>query len=276
MTRRTRLTRAALAGCSAAVLLGLGAPSVRAGTGPSVDPSPASLAAAHRAATTPATLDTLTRFFAHDAGTGETHDAAGSRTVVHARVDDDTVPVRYLSPDFVAGKKGAPVARLVFMATGAVAADGREASVWTAPQGGTWQVVNIASGDDETKYAALGARSLPGGTVFHEPQIDAWYVASHARVLPLDEDARRAIGARGTTLDAYRARVHRAYADKLPGSPYATSGEAGGYGPEAAFTSGRLEPGRAAVTTSQGGSHEDRTGRADPAVAVVSALAGAG
>jgi hypothetical protein len=192
-------------------------------------------------------------------------------------VDDDTVPVRYLSPDFVAGKKGAPVARLVFMATGAVAADGREASVWTAPQGGTWQVVNIASGDDETKYAALGARSLPGGTVFHEPQIDAWYVASHARVLPLDEDARRAIGARGTTLDAYRARVHRAYADKLPGSPYATSGEAGGYGPEAAFTSGRLEPGRAAVTTSQGGSHEDRTGGStDPAVAVVSALAGAG
>ncbi|WP_369257682.1 hypothetical protein [Streptomyces sp. R35] len=236
MTRRTRITSAVVAGCAATLLLGLAAPSARpeAGLSPVAQASPvsqaspvppASVAAAHRAATESATLDTLVRFFA----------APGSsvtESTIHARVDDDTVPVYYLSPDFVAGRTGAPVARLAFLATRAVSSDGRKASLWTARQGGGWQVVNIASGDDETRYAALGARLLPGGTVFREPQIDAWYVERHARVLPLDTDARHAIGAHGATLGAYRARVHNAYADKLPGSVYARSGEAGGYGSE--------------------------------------------
>ncbi|MFE0010837.1 hypothetical protein [Streptomyces erythrochromogenes] len=89
--------------------------------------------------------------------------------------------------------------------------------------------MNIATGDDEFRYAQLGAAKLPGGTVFREPQIDAWYVAGGSRVLPLDEDAVRAVGAGGTTLGAYRARVATAYGDKLPGSPYAERGSAGGY-----------------------------------------------
>ncbi|MFD4410716.1 hypothetical protein [Streptomyces sp. NPDC058476] len=261
MTRRTRLSGAVLAGCSATLLLGLAAPSVkaddvasdraddvssaradaRAEAGPSgragdspwpaFSASPDSVAAAHRAAAAPASLDKLTRFFAArgDSVTGST---------LHARVEDDTVPVYYLSPDFVAGRAHAPVARLAFLATRAVSSDGRTASLWTIPRsgggrrGGRWQVVNIASGDDETRYAALGARLLPGGTVFKEPQIDAWYVERQARVLPLDADARQAVGAHGTTLAAYRVRVHRAYADKLRGSAYARSGEAGGYGAE--------------------------------------------
>ncbi|WP_406329073.1 hypothetical protein [Streptomyces sp. NBC_00203] len=254
MTRRTRITSAAVAGCAATLLLGLAAPSARAegGLSPVSQASPASVAAAHRAATGPATLDILARFFA----------APGSsvtESTLHARVDDDTVPVYYLSPDFVAGRTGAPVARLAFLATRAVSSDGRKASLWTARQGGGWQLVNIASGDDETRYAALGARLLPGGTVFREPQIDAWYVERHARVLPLDTEARRAIGARGTTLASYRARVHKAYADKLPGSVYARSGEAGGYGSESPGTGRPHDP--------------ENPG---PAVVIASAAAGVG
>lgn len=65
--------------------------------------------------------------------------------------------------------------------------------------------------------------------MFREPQIDAWYVTRGSRVLPLDEDAVRAVGAGGATLSAYRARVVQAYGDKLPGSPYAERGAAGGY-----------------------------------------------
>ncbi|WP_327157515.1 hypothetical protein [Streptomyces tubercidicus] len=48
----------------------------------------------------------------------------------------------------------------------AVAADGRTASVWTVRQGAAWKVVNIADGDDETRYTKRVARAygdkLPG------------------------------------------------------------------------------------------------------------------
>ncbi|HET6858764.1 MAG TPA: hypothetical protein VFH94_16950, partial [Streptomyces sp.] len=146
-----------------------------------------------------------------------------------------------------AGREGAPVARLEYLASKAVSSDGQKASLRSVPQNGSWQVVNIATGDDETRYAAEGARKLPGGTVFHEPQIDAWYVQRHARVLPLDEDAADAVGARGTTLAAYQDRVEKAYADKLPGSAYAKKGAAGGY---AAGTEARARAEGAAPTAS--------------------------
>ncbi|NEA02596.1 hypothetical protein G3I28_25220, partial [Streptomyces sp. SID10116] len=189
-------------------------------------PSAASRAAAHRAAEAPKNLDTLSRFFARE--------GAVTKAAADPRVEGRTVPVYYLSPDFVAGKKGASIARLEFLASKAVSSDGQEASLWTVRQGGTWQVVNIATGDDETHYARVGAEKAPGGTVFHEPQINAWYVlddrdGTHTRVLPLDKDATRAVGAQGTSVAAYRERVHKAYADKLPGSAYEKSGKAGGY-----------------------------------------------
>ncbi|WP_328679135.1 hypothetical protein OG905_30990 [Streptomyces sp. NBC_00322] len=194
------------------------------GTATAADgPSRADRAEAGRAATAPATLETLSRFFARDGAV--TRAAAAPRVV-----DGATVPVYTLTPEFVAGKAGAPVARLEFLAARAVSSDGREASLWTARQGGRWQVVNIATGDDEFRYAGLGARRLPGGTVFREPQIDAWYVSRGSTVLPLDEDAIRAVGSRGTTLAAYQHRVGSAYGDKLPGSAYARKGGAGGYG----------------------------------------------
>lgn len=126
-----------------------------------------------------------------------------------------------------------------------MASDGQQAALWTAKTEAGWQVVNIATGDDEFRYAQLGAAKLPGGTVFREPQIDAWYVAQGARVLPLDEDATRAVGAQGTSLAAYRARVIKAYGDKLPGSAYAKGGKAGGFGPTEADAAG---PGAAGST----------------------------
>lgn len=230
------LLRAAIAGSAATLLLGLAAPHATADSGS--EPSDASREAAHEAAGAPKTLDTLSRFFARE--------GAVSKAAADPRVQgDDAVPVRYLSPEFVAGKKGVPIARVEFLASKAVSSDGQEASLWMVKRVGSpqlhrsrelgessWQVVNIATGDDETHYARVGADKLPGGTVFHEPQIDAWYVQGRGRVLPLDADAVRAVGSGGASVAAYQKRVHDAYADKLPGSAYAKSGKAGGFAPK--------------------------------------------
>ncbi|MGP9021460.1 hypothetical protein ACT1U9_24050 [Streptomyces sp. BR1] len=242
-----------LSSCAAvaALLTGLAASYASADGTPSA--SADSKAAAHRAATSPATLSTLSRFFARD---GKVALAA-----VAPRIQGDAVPVYTLSPEFVAGKAGAPVAKLEYLASTAVSSDGQKASLWTVPQGTTWKVVNIATGDDESRYAAAGAKRLPGGTVFQEPQINAWYVQKGASVLPLDEDAVKAVGARGTTLAAYQKRVQLAYGDKLPGSAYAKSGKAGGYGPAPSEA-------RAEAAASATGGHD--------AVTAASVTAGAG
>lgn len=228
VARTARSLAAALAagGVLAGAALLTVAPRAAAADGPSA--TPAALAAAHEAATDATALDTLSRFFARD--------GAVTRAAAAPRIEGAAVPVRSLSAAFVAGEPGAPVAALDYLASTAVSSDGRKASLWTLPgrgEGGSWQVVNIATGDDETRYAAAGARKLPGGIVFREPQIDAWYVQKGGRVLPLDGDAVRAVGRGGTTLAAYGARVRAAYADKLPGSGYARAGRAGGYGPSA-------------------------------------------
>ncbi|EGE45196.1 hypothetical protein ACIQUZ_23330 [Streptomyces griseus] len=237
----------------------------------------ATLEAAHEAATEPATLDTLSRFFARE--------GAVSRAASAPRIEGKAVPVRTLSAAFVAGKPGAAPSTLDYLVSTAVSSDGQKASLWTVPGtagGDRWQVVNIATGDDEARYTAQGARALPGGTVFREPQIDAWYVHDGSRVLPLDEDAKTAVGAKGTTLDAYRTRVKEAYGDKLPGSGYARSGKAGGYGPEA-VTGGEAP---AAAPGPVGGPAPDTagspapagtaSGSPDTALTAVSTTAGAG
>uniref|UniRef100_UPI000BF20827 hypothetical protein n=1 Tax=Streptomyces sp. st115 TaxID=1828047 RepID=UPI000BF20827 len=235
-TRRTNTTarRIAVATALTGAALFTAAVPALADDGPAAAPklTAATLEAAHEAATEPATLDTLSRFFARE--------SAVSRAEAAPRITGKAVPVRTLSAAFVAGKPGAAPSTLDYLATTAVSSDGQKASLWTVPagtgtgSGGDWQVVNIATGDDEARYTAQGARALPGGTVFREPQIDAWYVHDGSRVLPLDEDATTAVGAKGTTVDAYRNRVRKAYGDKLPGSAYARSGKAGGYGPGAA------------------------------------------
>ncbi|MFB7585564.1 hypothetical protein [Streptomyces sp. NPDC056169] len=221
-----------------AALVALGAlPAAAAETLPSA-PTP------EQAASAPQTLDTLSRFFARD--------GALARSAAAPRVEGGSVPVRILSPDFVAGKAGAPVARVEFRASRAVASDGQKASLWTVKQPGGWQVVNIATGDDEIRYAEQGGRVLPGGLVFREPQIDAWYVQKGAKVLPLDEDAVRAVGKNGTSLAAYRSRVARDYGDKLPGSAYAKKGAAGGYAPQASGPVPHEEPAVTVASTAAG------------------------
>lgn len=230
MTLRATAAAAVLAAASAAsaALLAL-APQAAAAPVPQPQTATAETrAAAARAAAAPEALDTVSRFFARE---GKVAPEAA-----RPRIAGEAVAVHYLSPDFVAGRPGAPVARLEFLASEAVSSDGQRAALWTARTEAGWQVVNIATGDDEFRYARLGAAELPGGTVFREPQIDAWYVADGGRVLPLDEDAVAAVGTGGTSLDAYRARVTRAYGDKLPGSAYALRGAAGG------FAEGSAEP----------------------------------
>ncbi|MFG3527750.1 hypothetical protein ACGF8B_13520 [Streptomyces sp. NPDC047917] len=271
-SRTIRTARSAAASLAAtgiltgAALLTVAAPGAAAATGPTA--GPAALAAARHAAARPATLDTLARFFAREGSV--------TRSAAAPRIEGAAVPVNTLDPDFVAGKPGAPVARLDYLATTAVSSDGRKASLWALPKGGQdggWQVVNIASGDDETRYAAEGARRLPGGTVFREPQTDAWFVQKGTKVLPLDRDAVRAVGARGTTLAAYRARVRAAYGDKLPGSGYARSGKAGGYAPPAA-PAPAPEPRTVVASTASGTALTATSAAAGAGALVVLALGG--
>ncbi|MFE0189410.1 hypothetical protein [Streptomyces sp. NPDC058989] len=230
MTQRTAV-RAVATGALVTALIGLAPHTALAAPAPGPQaPARASVAAARQAATSAATLDTLARFFAADGKRRGARAAAPGSAQAVPHIEGATVPVYVLSPDFVRGRGTAPVARLEFLASKAVAADGRTASVWTVRQGGAWKVVNIASGDDEARYTAAGAARDSAGTVFHEPQIDAWYLQRGDRVEPLDADARKAVGAAGTTVGAYQKRVAKAYGDKLPGSAYDKRGEAGGYG----------------------------------------------
>ncbi|MFF8957182.1 hypothetical protein [Streptomyces sp. NPDC014894] len=266
--RTSRIAGASLVACLALGALGsgTGTASAAGADGGAPAPSAKDLAAARGAATAPATLDTLSRFFARD--------GAVARSAAAPRAEGTTVPVRTLAPEFVAGAAGAPVARTEFLATQAVSSDGQRASVWAARQGTTWQVVNIATGDDEFRYARDGERRLPGGTVFREPQIDAWYVAKGTKVLPLDEDAARAVGAKGVTLAAYRDRVRSAYADKLPGSGYAKKGVAGGYDHSGAAPEA---PAKAAAPAPAGEvAQVASTARDNGALTVTSIAAGAG
>ncbi|MFE1265924.1 hypothetical protein [Streptomyces sp. NPDC058758] len=256
------MTTTALVTGAAAALLALGAATPAAAS--AGEPLPTA-PTAEQAAAAPETLATLGRFFARD--------GALARTAAAPRISGASVPVRVLSADFVAGTAGAPVAREEFRASLAVAADGQKASLWTVRSPAGWQVVNIATGDDEFRYAREGARKLPGGLVFREPQIDAWYVQKGAKVLPLDEDAVTAVGRNGTTLAAYRDRVTRAYADKLPGSAYARKGAAGGYAPGAAPAPGARAAEQPAPRAAEAPRHQPAAATAASTVAAFGAVA---
>ncbi|OLZ70553.1 hypothetical protein AV521_15210 [Streptomyces sp. IMTB 2501] len=199
--------------------------------------SAADTAQAREAASSPAALLTLSRFFARD--------GAIAQSAARPHLVGPSVTVSSLAPGFVAGRPGAPVADPQFVASKAVSADGQVASVWTVRTAKGWKVVNIATGGDETDYVSQ-AHGL--GTVFREPQIDAWYVVRDGRVLPLDPDARRAVGNGGVTLVAYQRLVHAKYGDKLPGSAYDRAGKGGGYGGTAAPPRASAATAGAAVT----------------------------
>ncbi|AOR36630.1 hypothetical protein BFF78_41215 [Streptomyces fodineus] len=220
-----------------AALGGLGPATAHAAAGGGF-PAPftaADTARAREAASTPATFLTLSRFFARD--------GAIAQSAARPHLVGPSVTVYFLDPGFVAGHPGAPVADPQFVASKAVSADGQVASVWTVRSAKGWRVVDIASGGDETDFVSK-AHGL--GTVFREPQIDAWYVVRDGRVLPLDPDARRAVGNGGVSLAAYQRLVHAKYADKLPGSAYDRAGEGGGYGGTAAPSRASAAPGATA------------------------------
>lgn len=231
---KTLMTLAVASGLAALTALAAGTASATAATAPApAAPSTADVAAAHSAAT--ATLGTVGRFLA--AGGQKPQGTAGQQEAAAAalapRLDSATVPVYYLSAAFVADPSStgtaAPVANLAFLATDAVGTSGAHASVWAAKAGTAWKVVNIAQGSDETTYAA---QTRPGGTVFAEPQIGAWYQLIGGRVLPLDAIAQQSVGAKGMSLADYHQLVRSRYADKLPGSAYDRAGIAGGFQPQ--------------------------------------------
>ncbi|CAM5414875.1 hypothetical protein ACIG0C_04665 [Kitasatospora aureofaciens] len=237
------------------------------------DPEPvpaADLARAHSAVQDPTVLDKVGHFFARKGVPPTRQLTIGAAEEAKAAQDEaprlagDTVPVYTLDAGFVAGTPGAPVAKVEFTASKVVAADGQTASVWTVRQGDAWRVVNIASGGDESDYAAKAADG--GGTAFREPQVNAWYVLRDGRVLPLDDEARRSVGAGGVSLAAYQKLVHQRYGDKLPGSTYDREGRGGGYRLDAAAEAG---PGAAAQAAPQAAADHDS---AIPAVTAAAAL----
>ncbi|MFD7453832.1 hypothetical protein [Kitasatospora sp. NPDC059827] len=230
----------------------------------------ADLAGARSAVQDPAVLDKVGHFFARKGvpptrqltiGAAEEAKAASDAA---PRLAGDTVPVYTLDAGFVSGTPGAPVAKAEFTASKVVAADGQSASVWTVRQGDSWRVVNIASGGDESDYAAKAAGS-GGGTAFREPQVNAWYVLRDGRVLPLDDEARRSVGAGGVSLAGYQQLVHQRYGDKLPGSAYDREGQGGGYEVNAAGAG-------AAAPVAASGASATVGGSALPAVTAVAAL----
>ncbi|SFF18063.1 hypothetical protein SAMN05216251_109141 [Actinacidiphila alni] len=259
------LTAAATAALTVTLLGAAGAAHADSGpaaprvSDPRTSASDPSGSTARGAASSPAALDLAGRFFAseaaHSAGTAGTSASGGKAPAARpdavgpaarpaaagpadrAHVTGPTVEVNTLNPAFVSGDPAAPVALPDFWATEAVAADGRTASVWTVRSGGSWKVVNIASGADESGYAARAAAD-GGGSVFREPQINAWYALRAGRVLPLNDEARQAVGAHGATVAAYQRQVHGRYADKLPGSVYDRDGSGGGFRPRAARDGG--------------------------------------
>ncbi|MEU9046915.1 MULTISPECIES: hypothetical protein [unclassified Kitasatospora] len=243
MTESRNLRRAAVGALLTAGLALALAPAAHAAAPGSAAPAPAPVPAAEldqarSAVLDPAVLDKVGHFFARK-GVPPTQQltlgAAEEARVASAsapRLAGDTVPVYVLDAGFAAGTPGAPVAKAEFTASKVVAADGQTASVWTVRQGEAWRVVNIASGGDESDYAAKAASG--GGTAFREPQVNAWYVLRDGRVLPLDDEARRSVGADGVTLAAYQQLVHQRYGDKLPGSAYDRAGKGGGYQADAA------------------------------------------
>ncbi|MEU4930439.1 hypothetical protein AB0G54_28685 [Streptomyces yokosukanensis] len=224
--RNPRRKSAALVVLAATAALGALVPATAHAATAGDFPAPftaADTAQAREAASTPATLLTLSRFFARD--------GAIAQSAARPHLVGPSATVYFLDPGFVAGRPGAPVADPQFVASKAVSADRQVASVWTVRTAKGWKVVNIATGGDETDYVSAAHGR---GTVFREPQIDAWYVVRDSRVLPLDPDARRAVGKGGVTLAAYQRLVHAKYGDKLPGSVYDRAGEGGGYGGTAA------------------------------------------
>ncbi len=172
-------------------------------------------------------------------GTDGGSDAAGP--TVSGKPDDrqafnlnDPVALYELAPAFVAGRTSPTagnVARLSYLASVAIGAHGRKATVLlssAAKGGGSWHLAGVRDGDSDVTY---GQQTTSHSMVFTEPQIHAWYRLQDDAVEPLNREAASGLqGKQAVTLADYQKLVHSRYADKLPGSAYDRKGLAGGYG----------------------------------------------
>ncbi|GAA1565553.1 hypothetical protein [Kribbella karoonensis] len=149
---------------------------------------------------------------------------AGGTAKARPTVAQDTHPIYALNPAFVRDAT-APVATFWYAATSA-SAGGKPVTVYTTPDGhGSWQAVNVASGNTESRMVA----AAKGATLFTEPQLGAWYALTATQVRPLNPSAVKSIGSKPIAITAYQDLVSHRYSDKLPGSKYNDQGVAGGY-----------------------------------------------
>ncbi|WP_406636519.1 hypothetical protein [Amycolatopsis sp. WGS_07] len=158
---------------------------------------------------------------------------AGPAHATRAAADANTqIPVYEPTAAFISGNSDVPAA-LAYVASPAHLADGRAATVWTQPSASGWQVINVASGNDEQVHAA----AAHGGYLLHEPQVNAWYSVSGNTVTVLDGAVSGVPAGTRVTLAAYQAELQKRYGDKLPGSTYDKTGSGGGYAAPAPNTS---------------------------------------
>jgi hypothetical protein len=156
--------------------------------------------------------------------TAGTKSAAAKSGTAKLSVGTDARPVYALNPAFVRDAS-APVASFWYAATTATRGTDR-LTVYTAPDAaGTWQAVNVATGDTEARMFTAAR----GALVFTEPQIGAWYALTGNQIRPLNASATKSSGTAPITVAAYQDLVAKRYADKLPGSTYNDNGTAGGY-----------------------------------------------
>ncbi len=163
---------------------------------------------------------------------GKATAATGTATAAaKVAVASDARPVYALNPAFVRDAS-APIATFWYAATTATRGTDR-LTVYTAPDAkGTWQAVNVATGDTEARMFTAAR----GALVFTEPQIGAWYALAGNQIRPLNQSATQSIGTAPITVAAYQDLVATRYADKLPGSTYSDNGTAGGYDTTTAAT----------------------------------------
>ncbi len=171
-----------------------------------------------------------------------TRDAATRRhtAMPHAAATIGTqgTPVYALSASFVRGQSET-VGQLWYVATSASTGAG-PMTLFTAPdKTGTWQAVNVASGNTEARMAA----AAHGGSLLLELQVDAWYAVSGGRVKPLNAAATEVVGKAPVSVAAYQHIVHSRYADKQAGSAYAKRGTAGGFSASATTPGGATRGG---------------------------------
>ncbi|MFF4407680.1 hypothetical protein ACFY2W_35480 [Streptomyces sp. NPDC001262] len=149
-----------------------------------------------------------------------------------------------ITSDFVSGKAlptAATALQLSYVAAPVNAGNARSATVLLgATQGGGWHLAAVRESDSDAGYAGKGTAANP---VFSEPQLHAWYQLTLNQVTPLNDAAKSGLGGQSSVSFAdYQNLVKGRYADKMPGSDYATKGFSSGYQPAAQPSSHSSSP----------------------------------